>query len=553
MPRSPSRDRSDRFTGFRGYVRVPDRLARAKSAALLSAGVLVGLWLVVEAAHPRAGAFHTHGELANPHAAWDQDCAACHRSQGLRDFSLSGVLNARDRWHDLTCTKCHAGPAHHAAVADTAFHDRCSNCHHDHAGRTASLTRLTDEHCVRCHQNLPAAHVAGAAGYQNVSAFAGGHPEFAALRDHPPGRNYEGRRLKFSHAVHMTPGLTDRWTLDRIAKLSGPAAAERYREFSTAEGVALTCAACHALDAQVPDKADPAAPDRPAFDRISELLRGQPRSSILPPRAEGAYYLPVNYDAGCKACHPITAPAAKSGAATIDGFPLPHRVSVEELRPLVRGGYTDRLAKATPALAKAPAPGGRLDPAPAPEVVATFGGEVDRLTNSALGLLMLGATPPGAPTAAPAPDQFRVSGGGYACGKCHYTTGPGPAAGIAPLPQHTVWFAHAKFNHVSHRGLTCASCHPGTGRPATPPAAVNEVEPLAILGAESCRACHAPAGTKVSQPDGTTTTAAGIRHGCTDCHRYHNGDRPLHGLGSPLRDPKEPQTLADFLRGGKAP
>jgi hypothetical protein len=164
MPRSPSRDRSDRFTGFRGYVRVPDAYARAKSVALLSVGVLLGLWLVVEAAHPRAGAFHTHGELANPHAAWDQDCAACHRSQGIGDFSLTNVLNARDRWHDLTCTKCHAGPAHHATAADTAFHDRCSNCHHDHAGRTASLTDISDEHCVRCHQNLPAAHVAGQSG-----------------------------------------------------------------------------------------------------------------------------------------------------------------------------------------------------------------------------------------------------------------------------------------------------------------------------------------------------------------------------------------------------
>jgi hypothetical protein len=511
---------------------VPDRYARAKTAALLAAGVLVGLWAVVEAAHPRAGAYHTHGPLANPHAAWDQDCAACHRSHGLGDFSLSSILTARDRWHDLTCTKCHAGPAHHTAVADTSFHDRCSNCHHDHAGRTASLTRISDEHCVRCHQNLPAAHVSGQPGYQNVTSFAAGHPEFAALRQYPPAgtkeaKNYEPRRLKFSHAVHMTPGLTDRWTPDRIAQLSGPAAAERYREFNSPAGISLTCAACHQLDAQVPSPSDAATdPGRQSFERISEILKGQPRASILPPRAEGAYYLPVNYDASCKACHPVAAPAAKSGTAVVDGFPLPHRVQPGDLEPLLRGGYSAALAKANPVVAKAPAPGGRLDPAPAPKELAEFGAAVDGLTASALA---------------------QLAGAGATCGKCH-TTAEGR---IVPLPQHTVWFAHAKFNHVSHRGLTCASCHPGTDRPAAAPAVVNEVEPVAILGADSCRACHAPAGTRVAQADGTTTSAGGIRHNCTDCHRYHNGDRPLHGMGSPFRDPKEHQPLADFLRGGK--
>src|SRR4051794_311090 len=189
-PRSPSRDRSDRFTGFRGYVRVPDRYVTAKRVALLAAVLLTGLWLVVEFFHPRATAFHTHGPLANPHAAWDQDCAACHVPQDWGDARLATVLDAGSRWHQLTCTKCHAGPAHHhtakAEPDGTFFHDRCSNCHHDHNGRNASLVDLSDDHCVRCHQNLPAAHVAGQSGYEAViTSFAGNHPEFRALRDYP--------------------------------------------------------------------------------------------------------------------------------------------------------------------------------------------------------------------------------------------------------------------------------------------------------------------------------------------------------------------------------
>lgn len=236
----------------------------------------------------------------------------------------------------------------------------------------------------------------------------------------------------------------------------------------------------------------------------------------------------MNFDAHCKACHPVGAPAGTAGGLVAEGFPLPHRVQPAELEPLLRGGYAAALTKANPAVAKTPLPGGRLDPAPAPKELAEFGAAVDSLTKSAL---------------------TQASARGATCGKCHTPDADGKT--VAALPQHTVWFGHATFNHVSHRGLTCESCHPGTGRPASAPTIVNEVEPISILGADSCRACHAPAGTRVAQADGTTTTAGGIRHGCTDCHRYHNGDRPLHGLGSPRRDPKDPQPLADFLRGGK--
>lgn len=525
MARSPSRDRSDRFTGFRNYVRDPDRFARWKTLALVSAGVLVGLWAVVEAAVPGASYHHTHGQLANPHAAWEHDCAACHRPQ-TGGFSFTNLFKAQDRWHDLTCTKCHAGPPHHATVKDTAFHEKCSNCHHDHGGRDASLTRITDDHCVRCHADLPAAHVAGATGFQNVTAFPGGHPEFAVLRDYPPGKNFDKRKLKFSHALHTTAGLGARWTVERIAQVSGPAAAERYREFSTLGGIALTCAACHQLDAGV---ATPADPDRGRFDRLTAFLKNEPRASLLPPRAEGAYYLPVNFEAHCQACHPLRAPDGTSGTAVVDGFALPHRVEGDDMLKLLRGGYAAGLARANPALAKTAAPGGRLDPPPAPKPAeVTFAGEVDRLTTQAVGRVQAGTA--------------------HACMKCHVDGGNGR---VAPLPSHSVWFGHAKFNHVSHRGLTCAACHAGAGRPEELREPVNEVEPVSIAGADSCRACHAPAGMQVKQHDGTTATAAGVRHGCTDCHRYHNGDRPLHGMGSPHRDPAAPKGLAEFLRGGK--
>ncbi|HYH65759.1 MAG TPA: hypothetical protein VD866_13765 [Urbifossiella sp.] len=529
-PRSPSRDRSDRFTGFRGYVRIPDRYATAKRMALLAALVLTGLWLVVEFFHPRAAAFHTHGQLANPHAAWDHQCAACHVQHDVANLSWSNVLNARDRWHDLTCTKCHAGPAHHASVQEmggewAGFHDRCSNCHHDHGGRTASLTDIADSHCVGCHRDVPHATTSDPAKF---GAFASEHLEFRALRDYPPGQNYTPRKLKFSHAVHMTPGMVTTTRLGdkdvpsgpldakRLKEAYSPDAVARYGPLDTGKGVELKCASCHQLDAEVP------------ADGSGDLPRGQPR-------AGGAYYLPVSYDVSCKSCHPTVAP---DGGRPENAFPIPHRLQPPDLAAFLRAGYWDRLAKHAPA-AKAMGPGQRLDPKAAhDDLKATFGGEVGRLTANAQKWL---ATHP----------RVGDTSATGTCAKCHALTGTGAALTVAPLPQHSVWFPHAKFNHVSHRGLTCAECHPGTDRPAATPAhPVNEVEPIAIRGVDSCRACHAPAGHEVKLAD-AVTRAAGVRHRCTDCHRYHNGEQPLHGMGSPARDPRAPQSLAEFLKGGK--
>ena len=43
-----------------------------------------------------------------------------------------------------------------------------------------------------------------------------------------------------------------------------------------------------------------------------------------------------------------------------------------------------------------------------------------------------------------------------------------------------------------------------------------------------------------------------MRHGCADCHRYHNGDHPFQGRGAPARDPAAPLTVGEFLLGGTA-
>jgi hypothetical protein len=117
------------------------------------------------------------------------------------------------------------------------------------------------------------------------------------------------------------------------------------------------------------------------------------------------------------------------------------------------------------------------------------------------------------------------------------------------VPARTVWLEHAKFNHSAHRGVTCASCHPGTAGREISSVQASEPEPVQILGVDSCRACHSPEKTKVKLPDGTESLGGGIRHNCTDCHNYHHGDLPLQGRGSRAFSPKDPHDLKDWLKG----
>ena len=312
MPRSPSRDLSDRFIGKRGYFRNPDAIRRWKySLAAVAFAAAVG-WAAVDVAAPPAGYGHTHGPLANPHAAFDENCAACHIGHSASDFGLVAVFRPRDRWHDLTCEKCHAGPndhgfAHHASPTDDAraFHNRCSNCHHDHLGRLYSLVRIADDHCTRCHTDLDKRHdaaksLSGGTPYQNkITGFASDHPEFRSL---DIAKN--PRTLKFSHAVHMAPGQTMKMTVGQVAKLSNPTVAELYRRPGQPDDalVTLDCASCHKLDSGA---------GSPEYDKLKAALDafGEPTIGTGSRRGpSGAYFLPMNYEASCRACHPLAAP-----------------------------------------------------------------------------------------------------------------------------------------------------------------------------------------------------------------------------------------------------
>lgn len=551
MPRSPARDLSDRYDKNRGYFRNRDWLWRWRVTLSGVAIGLVALWAAADIVEPKLTAYgHTHGRLANVHAAYDDNCAACHVPHSPREVSLSSVLRPRDRWHDFTCEKCHAGPAHHASSTEAGqkHHQMCSNCHHDHEGRLNSLVRLSDADCTKCHANLAEWTVAAKAATPpyaaKVTNFVTDHPEFRSLdiADRP-------RTLKFSHALHMNPGAwyapdgTAGLTVADVAKLSDPAAAERYRRpgQKDTDRVQLDCASCHKLDAGA---------GTPAFDKLKAGLDalGQPAKAVLPPRADGAYFLPVNFDAHCRACHPLKAPGGAVADKVVKGFDLSHRVQPGALANELLGKYLqNRLDPQMQEPARTPpGPGGRLDERgtdPLPAGAGERAGSDARALAARAKELLLNPAPPD-----PKPDAGVSSEG---CFKCH----TGTAAAIAPVPDRTVWFRHAKFNHASHRGASCATCHPGTYGRALSRQEADAPEPVQIKGAATkdakalCAACHSPAGTKVKIEGGPEIAGGGARHACTDCHRYHHGDLPLQARGSETWTPKSANDLTNWLLG----
>jgi hypothetical protein len=547
MPRSPARDLSDRYDKNRGYFRNRDPFWRWRIALSGVALALVVLWAAADVVQPKLTRYgHTHGRLAGVHAAYDDNCAACHKEYSLADIGTSPPWKTRERWHELTCEKCHSGPDHHMSLNEKGkdYHKVCSNCHHDHEGRLNSLVRLNDADCAKCHADLSKWTAVKSQYAEKITNFVTDHPPFRSLDiENKP------RTLKFSHAVHMNPGAayspdgSGGLTLDQVATLSSPEAAERYKKPGQkgSDQVQLDCASCHQLDSG-------AGTD--AYDKLKAQLDkfGQPAKAVQPLRGDGAYFQPVNFEAHCRACHPLAAFAGTAGGKVVPGFDLPHRVAPKALQETVKAGYLRSLLSDNKPVPEPKDPGGRLD-TPAKPVGGSLNADLSALTDREFKRL-LRANP------GDAEKGGAVSSEG--CFKCH----TGTEQKLEPVADRTVWFEHAKFNHASHRGASCAVCHPGTEGRKTNRTDADKPEPVLIKGAATkdtknlCATCHSPSGTNVTLDDGTKVSGGGVRHACTDCHRYHHGDLPLQGRGSATYDPRDEKTgklkensLLDWLKG----
>jgi Outer membrane cytochrome MtrC/MtrF-like, domains II/IV/Class III cytochrome C family len=481
-----------------------DRIARAQRwmpiVALSAAAVVwAGEWLW------HRDARYSPGPLTFVHATWDDRCVACHVSaQPLNANNWTNSILNQSHVADAQCQNCHAGPRHHAIERAESM-PGCTSCHREHQGRAADLKRVANGQCVNCHRDLTHNIQDGATTkIPNVTGFNdGSHPEFSYVG----GDVKDPRRIAFNHKLHLAEGLrnmantTVPFTLADIPK----EARESYRKSDQSDKapVKLECASCHRTDNE-------AAP-----------LAGLPRNAVQPARAAGAYILPIVFEQHCQACHPLSFPSEPLAAPAKPGAESPavrHRLQPEEMRGWLRGYFTKRLLKDQLSLLDLPA---RPLPGKNPQRDAAA-----QKLDKALGDNIAAAE--------------RILLGPGTCGKCHpgLRLELGAKQRVEPVNIPTIWFQHARFDHASHRAVSCQTCHTGVegseklGRPRLPGIAI-------------CATCHAPAGRAADGPLG------GARHDCVECHRYHDGDHPLHGRGASSRQPASDAKLSlqQFLSG----
>ncbi|QDV37130.1 cytochrome c3 family protein [Tautonia plasticadhaerens] len=546
-PRGPSPRRP---SGKQRAVRVPldyyksrDPLGRWRLLLVVFAPIVSLGWWFGDQLHrgSRSEIRASHGPVWAGHAIWEHDCESCHVPfEPIKsDAAFAPRGSSRLSGSDRRCSTCHAGPIHHANQLPGKT-ESCGGCHRDHRGREVDLTRVPDSQCTLCHSDLPHA-IAGnppavPRDSPSVTRFDLDHPDFAIraastdglgavvgrLSDEGPPV-LDPSNLKFNHAIHLEAGIDCGFTFADLGSEDRP-----WFGWTTSTPieakVTLDCASCHLLDAG----------DRPAG----------PASAVSPgpPRTTGDYYAPISYEAHCRACHPLTIGVPDAGDVPID---VPHGMQPSELRIVLERtfaaealdhrpsrrdrtiggtgaespGRSDRqtleLLRDLRSYEEARIPGARVSR-------PTVGDEIQENVEDAEGTLYLGK---------------------QTCSECHSyeaPRGPDPSGWtVAPTRIPEIWFSHARFSHSAHRAVSCDQCHNGVTRSSTS-------DDVLMPPISTCRSCHAP-------PDDLhgTPLRGGARFDCVECHRYHNGESPLQGIGALARQVDLPgrRTVEEFLRG----
>jgi hypothetical protein len=525
------------------YYKHPDHLERWKTRCAIAALVLVLAWLAAgffwDSERSRLGSGGlgrlraSHGPLARVHAAWESNCEACHvAGEPIQDNVLAPAWPRATSASEKRCQSCHQGPAHHTCARGTPS---CASCHRDHRGRDASLARTPDSACTQCHADLkshikPGAECARVSGeyalFSNIRRFDVDHPEFRTFQN-DPGAGDRGK-LAFNHALHMRKGMALQaggkpiFVLGMIAD-----AAERKRYALRAEKdsdpVQLDCTSCHQTEGG-------------AFGRAEVPSAGE-------------YMQPITYEVHCRACHELRVDSADTGITGAQPIRIPHGLQPAELHQAMREAYVAVLLETRPPATETP-PSLRSKPPIRPEAkeadARQFVSErvLEKEKSLYLEQRLLDA-------------EKTLFLGKQTCGECHVFdtasgtvsidmlgSGRAPTFRVVPTNVAPLWFRHARFNHRAHHAISCRECHPAAyaeppgGTSVTPSMQSSDV---LVPRIETCRQCHAPA----------SRNGGGAAFDCTECHRYHGGDRPLHGPGGRARDPSTRLTIEQFLSGAR--
>src|SRR6516162_7402023 len=118
------------------YFRKGDTLGHWKRLFGFAALIAAVAWLVAAyllpslfpGRFPAADMLYARGPVARVHAAWEEDCQACHVP-----FTPIKRATMLGKWcvSSEQCKTCHKGPPHHEGqTPDLA----CADCHRDHQG-----------------------------------------------------------------------------------------------------------------------------------------------------------------------------------------------------------------------------------------------------------------------------------------------------------------------------------------------------------------------------------------------------------------------------------
>ena len=406
------------------YFKRPTPFKRAKLWLAILVPAIALAWLTFHS-FTRDSRVYSSGRMSAPHAVLEKQCSACHLS-GPGEFSSTAANSA--------CLSCHDGPPHHENEIASAV-PTCATCHMEHRGRI-QLIAASNQFCAECHAHLRVSN--GALHYSaNIETLAGGHPEFAALRDGAKDRG----TILLNHAIHMKP----------------------IRQGPNGPIVQLECSDCHrnygatwkfALS-QYPALANyQMHRDRP----IDNLPRPLSTFNSLTPATGRERMQPVQFAYACSGCHLLTFDKRFDEGVPHDTPEIVHEFLITKFQQYIAAHPADVRVLRDPKrdLTGKPLP---------PEVrILTPAQWVTERTADAEELL------------------WRKT-----CKQCHrLEVKPGDSLPtVAPAIATERWFPHAKFDHDAHRGFSCLGCHEKA-------LISTETADILVPGIANCKTCHAP-------------------------------------------------------------
>jgi hypothetical protein len=454
------------------YFKRPTPLKRAKFWLSLLLPLLALVW-IAERTIFKDSRVYSSGRLSEPHAVLEKECTACHVQE-------AGAFSAKAA--DSACLDCHDGPAHHPSQVTAP---NCASCHTEHRGRV-NIRAVTNEACTGCHKDLRTS-LPNSFYASGINSFQDGHPEFAAFRRDGPNYGRDLGSIKLNHAIHMKP----------------------IRRSPNGPDVQLQCGNCHHTAVAAPDLtySDSSYRSARVSYKESDEVRLNPPGALHPPKPLSGRELmaPVKFADACAGCHSLAFDKRFD-------FGVPHD-EPRVVREFLQEKFREYISVHPGELRVARDPDRDLTgKIILPEFrILTPAQWVTEQTDRAEELL------------------WRKT-----CNQCHavgYTfveehRTPEEIArwlraalesktGVKPIPQigyalTTVqWMPHAKFDHGSHGGFTCVSCH---AKALTSTDAGN----ILLPGIATCQTCHAPG------PEHAESR-------CFECHTYHDWSKRKEG------------------------